>query len=125
MLLVGIISPIVTAATVDLYATSSRGMGVCLSMMMGRFGAVAGSNIVAVLLEDHCELTFLLCGSTLIRKLCSQLLEIKFFNDLYFSVWLPGYINTEYHETQGGRTRNMKWNLIISSLFRLQVYVVR
>lgn len=72
MLLVGIVTPIVTAATVDLYATRSRGMGVCLSMMMGRFGAVAGSNMVAVLLEDHCKLLFYLSGSTLIRKLCSQ-----------------------------------------------------
>lgn len=112
LLLVGIIAPIVTAATVDLYATSSRGMGVCLSMMMGRFGAVAGSNMVAVLLEDHCKLTFILSGSILICMLCSQLFKVINLNDLYFSLRLPGYIYTGYPETQGGTPRHINWNLI-------------
>lgn len=69
LLLNGLAIPVATAATVDLYATNMRGMGVCLSLMSGRLGAVVGSNIVAILVEDHCETTFYLAGSTLICKI--------------------------------------------------------
>lgn len=66
MLLVGIVSPVVTAATVDLYATSSRGMAVCLSMMFGRLGGIVGSNMFAIYFEDHCEWSLMTAGATLI-----------------------------------------------------------
>lgn len=68
LLLNGLAIPVATAATVDLYATNMRGMGVSLSLMMGRLGGVFGSNVVAILIEDHCETTFYLAGVTLICK---------------------------------------------------------
>lgn len=68
LLLNGLAIPVATAATVDLYATKMRGMGVCLSLMMGRLGGAVGSNMVAILIEDHCEATFYLSGVTLICK---------------------------------------------------------
>lgn len=44
-------------------------MAVCLTVMMGRLGGMVGVNMVALLIENHCELTFgiasvivLVCG---------------------------------------------------------------
>lgn len=35
-----------------------RAMALCLSLMSGRLGSVAGSNIIGALLDDHCEYIF-------------------------------------------------------------------
>lgn len=77
LLLNGIAIPVLTAATVDLYATNMRGMGVCLSLMMGRLGGVAGSNMVAILIEDHCETTFYLAGVSLICTMKNTHVKLK------------------------------------------------
>lgn len=44
-------------------------MAVCLTVMMGRLGGMVGVNMVALLIETHCQLTFgiaatimLMCG---------------------------------------------------------------
>lgn len=78
LLLSYLVVPVINAATVDLFATSnrcvralnipiemqdlikfiSRGMAVCLVLMMGRLGGVIGTNTVAIFLDSHCELSF-------------------------------------------------------------------
>lgn len=41
-------------------------MAVCISLMFGRLGSVVGANIVGVLLDSQCELTFWISGVSLI-----------------------------------------------------------
>lgn len=43
-------------------------MAICISLMFGRLGSVVGSNVVALLLDDHCESVFYLSGTTVIGK---------------------------------------------------------
>lgn len=43
-------------------------MAICIALCCGRLGSVAGSNMVAYLLEENCEFTFYLCGTSLIGK---------------------------------------------------------
>jgi MFS transporter, VNT family, synaptic vesicle glycoprotein 2 len=38
-------------------------MAVCISMMLGRFGSVASTNIIGFLLERNCELTYYIFSS--------------------------------------------------------------
>lgn len=38
----------------------------CMALMFGRLGGVSGSNIVANLLNDNCEIAFYVSGSSLI-----------------------------------------------------------
>lgn len=33
-------------------------MAVCIALMVGRLGSVVGSNMLGILLEEHCEVTF-------------------------------------------------------------------
>lgn len=54
------------AATVDLYPTSLRAMGVCISLMMGRLGSVVGSYVVGIFIEHYCRTTFIGSGVSLI-----------------------------------------------------------
>ncbi|XP_035902736.1 synaptic vesicle glycoprotein 2A [Anopheles stephensi] len=56
---------ILNGATVSFFPTNVRAMAVCLSLMMGRLGSVFGSNLVGLIMEDNCTLTFNLfaCGS--------------------------------------------------------------
>lgn len=44
----------------------NRGMGICISLMFGRLGCVAGAIISALLIENHCEVVFYSCGFSLI-----------------------------------------------------------
>lgn len=44
----------------------NRAMAICISLMLGRLGSVTGSNMVAYLIEENCEFTFYLCGTTLL-----------------------------------------------------------
>lgn len=46
-------------------------MAVCISLMFGRLGSVFGSNLVGLLLDSHCQVTFALSGITLF---CSAVL---------------------------------------------------
>lgn len=41
-------------------------MAVSISLIFGRLGTVSGTNMVALLLDDHCEMVFYLSGSSLI-----------------------------------------------------------
>lgn len=41
-------------------------MAVCLTLMLGRLGGVFGVNMVALLIEDHCQLTFGLAGAIML-----------------------------------------------------------
>uniref|UniRef100_A0A182RE84 Major facilitator superfamily (MFS) profile domain-containing protein n=1 Tax=Anopheles funestus TaxID=62324 RepID=A0A182RE84_ANOFN len=49
---------ILNGATVSFFPTNVRAMAVCLSLMMGRLGSVFGSNLVGLIMEEHCTLTF-------------------------------------------------------------------
>ncbi|XP_058813431.1 synaptic vesicle glycoprotein 2B-like [Topomyia yanbarensis] len=57
---------VVNAVTVDLFPTNLRAMAVCISLMFGRLGSVVGANLVGVLLDTHCDLTFWISGISLI-----------------------------------------------------------
>ncbi|XP_052900101.1 synaptic vesicle glycoprotein 2B-like [Anopheles moucheti] len=57
---------VVNACAVDLFPTNIRAMAVCISLMFGRLGSIAGSNLVGVLLDTRCELTFWISGLLLI-----------------------------------------------------------
>lgn len=41
-------------------------MAICLTVMMGRLGGTVGVNMVALLIEDHCEITFGLAVAVLL-----------------------------------------------------------
>lgn len=41
-------------------------MAVCISLMMGRLGSVAGANIVGALITNHCDSAFIASGVSLI-----------------------------------------------------------
>uniref|UniRef100_A0A1Y9HAI4 Major facilitator superfamily (MFS) profile domain-containing protein n=1 Tax=Anopheles farauti TaxID=69004 RepID=A0A1Y9HAI4_9DIPT len=56
---------VVNACTVDLFPTNLRAMAVCISLMFGRLGSVVGANIVGMLLDSQCELTFWISGFSL------------------------------------------------------------
>uniref|UniRef100_A0A182VPW3 Major facilitator superfamily (MFS) profile domain-containing protein n=1 Tax=Anopheles minimus TaxID=112268 RepID=A0A182VPW3_9DIPT len=49
---------ILNGATVSFFPTNVRAMAVCLSLMMGRLGSVFGSNLVGLIMEENCTLTF-------------------------------------------------------------------
>lgn len=54
----GLCAGIISAISVDLFPTNYRAMATCLILMLGRFGAVGGSNFVSSLLHRNCELMF-------------------------------------------------------------------
>ncbi|XP_055390140.1 synaptic vesicle glycoprotein 2C-like [Condylostylus longicornis] len=62
----GITVPVVNAATVDLYPTNLRAMAVSISLMFGRLGSVAGSNMVGFLLNVNCRMVFYISGCSLL-----------------------------------------------------------
>lgn len=57
-------------------------MAVCLTLMMGRLGGTVGVNMVALLIEDHCEVTFGLAVAVL-------------FACALMSFFIPGIMATE------------------------------
>ncbi|GLV45149.1 uncharacterized protein CBL_05251 [Carabus blaptoides fortunei] len=72
---VGIINTIV----VDIYPTRYRAMAMAISLMLGRFGAVAGSNILGSLLEYSCQLSlYIFAGEYLVLVVIALLLPIPF-----------------------------------------------
>jgi MFS transporter, VNT family, synaptic vesicle glycoprotein 2 len=60
MILAGLGISIVNASTVELFPTNMRAMAVCLSMMVGRIGTVVGSTVIGAVIDQHCDLTFLM-----------------------------------------------------------------
>ncbi|XP_029722798.2 synaptic vesicle glycoprotein 2B [Aedes albopictus] len=62
MVFAGISISIVNGAAVSLFPTSVRAMAVCLSLMMGRLGSVVGTNMIGLIMEENCNLTFILFG---------------------------------------------------------------
>lgn len=52
-------------------------MAICMALMFGRLGSVVGANVVALLLNDHCETAFYLSGSTIIGKINTKRLSKK------------------------------------------------
>lgn len=68
---VGLAVTVVNASTTDLYPTNLRAMAVSITLMCGRLGSVFGANMVAVLLDTYCSVTFLASGIALI--LCGVL----------------------------------------------------
>lgn len=66
LLLCGLASSIVNAATVDLYPTKIRAMAVCIFLTIGRVGSVVGSNCFGILIDYYCDGVFLLSGVSLI-----------------------------------------------------------
>ncbi|CAD7090047.1 unnamed protein product [Hermetia illucens] len=62
-LVVGVCGGLVTTIAVDFYPTGISAMAVCLIMMIGRIGVVAGSNSVGIILNTNCEAIFYGLGS--------------------------------------------------------------
>ncbi|XP_073817729.1 synaptic vesicle glycoprotein 2B isoform X1 [Musca autumnalis] len=58
VMLPGLCVSILSGAVVDLVPTSLRGKAVCICLMLGRSGSVIGSNIIGILLESYCSMTF-------------------------------------------------------------------
>lgn len=56
----GLCAGIISAISVELFPTNYRAMATCLILMLGRVGAVGGSNFVSSLLHVNCELMFYL-----------------------------------------------------------------
>jgi MFS transporter, VNT family, synaptic vesicle glycoprotein 2 len=65
-LIVGNCGSIMSAISVDIFPTSVRAMALCLVLMVGRFGAMAGSNLIGYLLITNCNLIFVAFGGVLI-----------------------------------------------------------
>jgi len=68
LLACGLAINVVNASTIDLFPTNLRAMAVCISLMFGRLGSVFGSNLVGLLLDSYCDVTFLLSGITLLAS---------------------------------------------------------
>lgn len=79
LLCCGLANTVVSAATVELYPTNLRAMAICISLMMGRMGSVVGTNVVAYLLDDHCESVFILSGSSLLGEYSKFQFPFKLF----------------------------------------------
>ncbi|CAD7090045.1 unnamed protein product [Hermetia illucens] len=62
-LVIGVCGALVTTISVDFYPTSISAMAMCLIMMVGRLGVVAGSNSVGIILNTNCEAIFYGLGS--------------------------------------------------------------
>ncbi|XP_026480187.1 synaptic vesicle glycoprotein 2A-like [Ctenocephalides felis] len=67
----GVCVGLMNTITVELFPTHYRAMALCLSLMIGRLGASAGSNVVGYLLEYYCDGTFFVFGGILL--LCALL----------------------------------------------------
>lgn len=70
----GVCGSILSAILVDLFPTNVRAMSLCVVLMIGRLGAVAGSNFVSFVLVRQCELMFGLFGGLLLASAIVSLL---------------------------------------------------
>ncbi|XP_026478597.1 synaptic vesicle glycoprotein 2C-like isoform X2 [Ctenocephalides felis] len=67
----GVCVGLMNTITVDVFPTHVRAMALCLSLMIGRLGASAGSNGVGYMLEYKCDGVFFVFGGILL--LCAFL----------------------------------------------------
>lgn len=58
LVLPGLCISVLSGVVVDLVPTKLRGKAVCICLMLGRTGSVFGSNIIGILLESYCHITF-------------------------------------------------------------------
>jgi MFS transporter, VNT family, synaptic vesicle glycoprotein 2 len=65
-LIVGNCGSIMSAISVDIFPTSVRAMALCLVLMIGRLGAMSGSNLIGYLLITNCNLIFVAFGGVLL-----------------------------------------------------------
>ena len=69
---VGVCANILSAILVDLFPTKVRAMSMCLILMLGRFGSMAGSILISKMIENQCnEMFCLLSGLLLLSALIS------------------------------------------------------
>lgn len=54
------------SVSVELYPTKLRAMSVCISLMFGRLGCVFGTFFIGALLKNYCDISFYVCGGSLI-----------------------------------------------------------
>lgn len=45
-------------------------MAMCILLLFGRLGGIAGANLTALLLENQCETVFYLFGSSIMGRQC-------------------------------------------------------
>lgn len=65
------------SAVVDIVPTHLRGKAVCICLLLGRTGSIFGSNLIGVLIESNCHLTFgLFTGCVLVCMLLAATLPI-------------------------------------------------
>lgn len=64
----GVCGAILSAILVDLFPTNVRAISLCLVLMIGRMGAVAGSNFVSLMIVTQCKLMFGLFGGLLLMS---------------------------------------------------------
>ncbi|XP_064556870.1 uncharacterized protein LOC135441256 isoform X4 [Drosophila montana] len=77
LVLPGLCVSVLSGAVVDLVPTKLRGKAVCICLMLGRMGSVFGSNIIGILLETYCHVTFeVFSGFILVCAFLSYLLPM-------------------------------------------------
>lgn len=64
----GVCGSLLSAILVDLFPTNVRAMSLCIVLMIGRLGAVAGSNFVSFMITTQCEMMFGLFGGLLLMS---------------------------------------------------------
>ncbi|XP_073831689.1 uncharacterized protein [Musca autumnalis] len=55
---IGNVGGLVSTISMEFFPTNINAMGMCFIMMIGRLGAVLGSNFIGVLLYNYCDVTF-------------------------------------------------------------------
>lgn len=74
----GCCGSLLSAILVDIFPTNVRAMSLCVVLMFGRLGAVAGSNFVSFMILNQCEMMFGIFGGTLlISAIISFILQEK------------------------------------------------
>lgn len=64
----GVCGSLLSAILVDLFPTNVRAISLCFVLMVGRMGAVAGSNFVSFMIVRQCELMFGMFGALLMTS---------------------------------------------------------
>lgn len=62
---------LVSTISMEFFPTNINAMGMCFIMMIGRLGAVTGSNLIGQILFDNCDLVFW-CYLGIICILCAM-----------------------------------------------------
>ncbi|XP_075156399.1 niacin transporter NiaP [Haematobia irritans] len=77
---VGNVGGLVSTISMEFFPTNINAMGMCFIMMMGRIGAVVGSNVLGLLLFDYCDYTLwtILAIYIVVFMMCCFLPEKKY-----------------------------------------------